>query len=425
MENNKSFLDRPIISIRGWHIQLLQYLFCLGLILSMNTVFWVNDNHHYKDAILIVMYGSLFFLFMISIWNLSIKRQFKAGVTLKFISFVILTGILVIYNLAHGTIGKLDSIRMTFFLFATLFTLYDWQLIGILKDFWKRFVNLAIVFSIISVSLWLLSILGKSATGVTTINWGNDSAVDSLFGLQFFPQGSVLFFGHYLIRNTGMFAEAPMYAFVLSIALIINLFVLNNKINNFSSVILMITLVSTTSTTGVLIVVLAIFIKVFMGLSRWWRLLWAILIPVVGLIVYFVVSQKIQNMGGSVSDRLDDIQAGYQAWKLAPFLGNGINNSFAIKQFMAPYRLFVGGNDGFSSGLMEILAVGGIFLFVLWVIVPFFEFAKRNIKHSIVVVLVLVLLMVTIVDQTYLFTCLIAYFLSVGILDNNLSKETA
>lgn len=424
MENKKYFLDRPIISIRGWHIQLLQYLFCLGLFLSTNTVFWVNTNHHYKDAILIIMYGSLLFLFMISMWNLSRKRQFEIDVILKFILFTILTGILVIYNLAHGTVGKLGSLRMTFFLFATLFTFYEWYVQGILKTFWERFVNLVIIFSIISVLLWLLSIMGKSATGMTTINWGNDSTIGSLFGLQFFPQGSVIFFGRSLIRNTGIFAEAPMYAFVLSLALIINLFILNKRIRSFSSLVLMFTLISTTSTTGVLIVVLSIFIRTLMRLPRWWRLLWLILVPVVGLIIYFVVSQKIQNMGNSVSDRLDDIQAGYHAWKLAPFWGNGLNNLLAIKQFMAPYRLLVGGNDGFSSGIMEILASGGISLFVLWVIVPFYDFAKGNLKQSIVATLILVLLMVTIIDQTYLFTCLIAYFFIAGILGKNSFKET-
>lgn len=78
----------------------------------------------------------------------------------------------------------------------------------------------------------------------------------------------------------------------------------------------MFTLISTTSTPGVLIVVLSIFIRTLMGVSGWWRLLWLILVPFVGLVIYFVVSQKIQNMGYSVSDRLDDIQAGYHAWEL-------------------------------------------------------------------------------------------------------------
>lgn len=424
MDNNKSFLDRPIISSNGWYISLQQYIFCLGLLLSTNTVFWVNSNHHYKDIILIILYGSLLLGGTISIWNLSIKKQFKVNITLKVILFVILTSILVIYNVTHETVGNLDSLRMTFFLFVVLFTFYEWYVQGIIKAFWKRFVNLVIIFSMISVILWLLSIMGKSATGMTTINWGNDSAIGSLFGLQFFPQGSVIFLGRSLIRNTGIFAEAPMYAFVLSLALIINLFILNKRIRSFSSLVLMFTLISTTSTTGVLIVILSIFIRTLMRLPRWWRLLWLILVPVVGLIIYFVVSQKIQNMGNSVSDRLDDIQAGYHAWKLAPFLGNGLNNSLAIKQFMAPYRLLVGGNDGFSSGIMEILASGGISLFVLWVIVPFYDFAKGNLKQSIVAALILVLLMVTIIDQTYLFTCLIAYFFIAGILGKNSFKET-
>lgn len=91
---------------------------------------------------------------------------------------------------------------------------------------------------------------------------------------------------------------------------------------------------------------------------------------------------------------------------------------------MAPYRLSVAGNDGISSGIMEMLAGDGIFLFVLWVIVPFYDFAKGNINRSSVAVLILVLLMVTIIDQTYLFTCLITYFLSVGILGKDSFKET-
>lgn len=41
---------------------------------------------------------------------------------------------------------------------------------------------------------------------------------------------------------------------------------------------------------------------------------------------------------------------------------------------MAPHRLSVGGNDGFSSGIMEMLAGS---LFVLWVIVPLYDFAKE------------------------------------------------
>jgi hypothetical protein len=124
-------------------------------------------------------------------------------------------------------------------------------------------------------------------------------------------------------------------------------------------------------------------------------------------------------MSGSVNIRLDDIQAGYHAWLQKPLLGNGFDNTYSIKLFMNPMRLGLNGNDGNSSGMMSMLARGGLVLTSILFFIPSLLFAKKNLRSLLFVICFGIMFFVSIVDRTYLFLFIVLYMYATVFNDNN------
>lgn len=412
MKNKLSSRDKKTTNIRGWQVQLIEYLFTLSLVFSLNSVYWTNSNKHFQYFIISLIYSCLLLLFVFSLWKLVKKHQ----MTISFIRLVYFYStflfIFVIINFNREMIGKIEIIKFLVFFLLLLFVLFDRVTNNEIDGFWVKIVKISTILALLSLILWIAAIIGVKPDINIDITWGQEQSVPGLYGLQFFSQGKVNFLGITVLRNTGLFSEAPMYAFVLAISLALHLFILKRKLNSATSVILVMALISTTSTTGVLIVIVCVVIKIFMDQPILGKLICISTIPIWLVLIYYILSSKFQDMSSSVNYRLDDIQAGYHAWKLSPIFGNGLDNIEAIQQFMQPYRLLLGGNAGFSSGIMNILSGGGIFYFFILVAFPFIKFFFHNSLHDkIFCLIVLLLLTVTIVDGTYLFMVLAAYFL--------------
>ena len=395
-----------------WYMSLLEYIFMFSLLLTVNSIYWTSTNSMYSHLILLLILGTGLTL---SIYSLKKMRFLQTRIMWMLLIYYLIMIPLLLYNHSLGYAGTDTFIRILLFPAIIIFYI-DYDTIKYKNNILHKIVNVGVFLSIVSLFFWILKILGMNYNSSIQTGWGGIREVSGLFRLQFFPQGSVNFLGFSMLRNSGIYSEAPMFSYVLSTSLITNLFLEpESKKNNRKTIILIITLITTTSTTGLLIIIVSLLLKLYLRVPNSGKILVVLVIPMAIYVVEFVVSSKLESMGGSVNIRLDDIRAGFEAWKQKPFLGNGFDNSYSIKLFMDQARLGLYGNDGNSSGLMSMLARGGVVLSMLFFFIPIILFSKKSVRNFSFGVCFGLMFLVSIVDGTYFFIFMILWMYSVSI----------
>lgn len=398
-------------------INLFEYLLAVLLILTCNTVFFRTPNTHLFRVIQI---SCLVFLFVTMLLvNLLMLKNKKLLQRYPLI-IIIYSGLFLVFMFFNNIQSPLNKVyAITTFLFVPLCALlyfganfYN----GRQKILLFKIETIISVLAVYSLVMWLigpeLHILRR--TGYYPISWGGIRGIPSYSDIFFAAQGSIKFLGISLTRNTGIFCEAPMFAFVLDIGFLIQLFIRKNM--NIRIIVLGATLISTTSTTGVIVAIIAIGLKFLTGewLKNHFSKIYKYLIPflivmIIGISAYLI--QKKMSMN-SYSLRMDDFVAGFQAWIKHPIIGNGVNNYAAITKYMQSSRLHIATDSGFSSGLMRVVAGGGISLFLFYVMPTIIYTVKHRWFHKNLLffsVMLLGVLSFLIIDNTYLFIVLIAW----------------
>lgn len=214
-----------------------------------------------------------------------------------------------------------------------------------------------------------------------------------------------------------------MYSFVLSVALLINVFI--EKKFNAVTIILILTIFTTGSTTGVLIsiLILAILFSRRLIRSKYKKVFLPLIVFIIllGVLISIIVTVlKFQQGSGSVSVRLDDFRAGYITWTEHPFFGSGLSNNMAIIKNMNTARWFyVGhiGNTGFSSGFMEYLAGGGLFFLIFYCIYPILGstiiFSKDKNSKFLFSIGIFFLILISLINNLFLFIFLLSWMWSI------------
>ncbi|KID42291.1 hypothetical protein [Fructilactobacillus fructivorans] len=421
------------INNQQW-FKIVNYVFIFFLVLSCKSVFWVSTFPAFK----IVKVGAFFLPLLIVLgyafyYRDTVVEQFKK-IMMPLIIFIVFISVFLIFNFL---IYHYSLPRIGFFCLYLPIILYLYSCIVIHKkqDVIVYFINIVSFLSVISLFFWLLSEFDIPTNTEFVAQWGHDIKVPGYLIFQFIPQGAVPFLGINIVRNTGLFIEAPMFSFVLSSAIIFSLFLCPDlKQRKSKLLILYVTIITTTSTTGIIISLLSLVIYIFAvewkkivkNVSRIDRYaIGLVLIAFAGCFAGFAISSKMQSMKGSTTVRSNDIMAGFHAFMLHPIIGNGIGNFDILKKFMLASRLKQGGNDGFSAGLMQVLAYGGIALLLVYLVPLIFSIIKRDLNTTIVSSLLLVLLFFTIVNEVELYFFLSIYLVSylylTGGKQNNLS----
>jgi O-antigen ligase len=144
-----------------------------------------------------------------------------------------------------------------------------------------------------------------------------------------------------------------------------NELLIQDKLNWKRCAVLAVAVISTLSTTGCTVLIIAVGLRYIFTKSKTKGAisLKLLLLPttvVVALVALnFLLEQKLGT--GSGSTRVDDFVAGYKAWLDAPLFGNGYGNTASYVRYMSSFRR---NNIGFSNSLMQVLAYGGIYLFL-------------------------------------------------------------
>lgn len=343
----------------------IEYLVALLLILECNTVY---SNSLYPGGIYSIgTFGLTLFL-----CYKNLKSKIDNVEYVKTISFFILyfIGIVLLFFYCNP-ISRISYISK-FILLVPLFIYYFATIPNVRNKFNLLYAisNIMLIEAIISIIFFTLGTCFGiiSSTHSISINWGNLTLVPSWYNLYFEPQ---------LFRNSGIFVEAPMHNFCLTIAFLTEVF-LKEKKSKFKITIFVIAILTSLSTTGQLAIIGTIGIRLLTNKKRLKNISLKLKILIsflsIGLIIlmYYVVDYILEMKAetGSYEIRQDFMKKGYEIWLSNPITGCGYGTNSA----------------GSSNSIVVLLAEGGIIMFLLYfmsfIIIPFLYW-KQNVNKDL------------------------------------------
>lgn len=276
-----------------------------------------------------------------------------------------------------------------------------------LFDFLNTFVKIILIFAIVSLIFWAFGSILKVVhpTNVVINNWNGGRPTPSYFNLYFETQG-IHFFGTTITRNSGIFAEAPMWSLMLSSAFIIQELFLENSIKRLS--LLTLTILTTVSTTGIFVIGILLIYRVLMLKKSLFKYVSLITIPIVIYALLQVWEEKSDSISASI--RFDDYIAGFLAWRANFFFGSGL--TLGLKAIESNMNTLIRTNLGYSNSLFVILAQGGVILgiFYLYPVISVLIKKGVSIDTKMFALLFIILLFTAIFIDTPLFILFIGIF---------------
>lgn len=275
--------------------------------------------------------------------------------------------------------------------------------------------NIMFYISIVSLFFYIsgsiLNIIKE--TNTVNITFGFTREIKSYCMLYFEPQYTIVL-NKYIIRNCGIFAEAPMFIIPLLISFSYELMIKKER-RKLNIVVLLLTIITTMSTTGIVIAIVLLIIELLRKIIKKYnvnkkKIINAIIVVgCIGIILCgFVISDKLKSPSFSI--RLDDYIASFRAWLDNPILGNGYQNYEAVNKYISVEREA----GGQSSSLSNLLVEGGLWEIAIY-IVPFYILLKKYIKdknvNNIIFLAVLFLIFLTTI---FTYSMMSIYIISYG-----------
>jgi O-antigen ligase len=340
--------------------KIFEYIEVILLILTCSSVYYLTEykNYHLVEILIVVSFLNL----IISIIGKTPKKeQITKIIVFCFFYYIIMLLFIVVNYSNLSNFIKLFLILLP--IFYCQYKIYDNN--ECIKKILFKIPKVMTILAIISLVFYFIGSLANiiKPNGVITVFWGKLRTFPSYYGLHFNTQ-IISFLGNNIIRNTGLFPEAPMFSLNLTIALAIELFLVKEK-SKYRCMILAFTNFTTLSTTGIMAVCFMIIIKYLLTNrnSRIYAFSKLLIFPIVAItlisISYYFLNDKMQS--SSYDYRSDDYRAAYMAWLDHPIFGNGYNDATSIENYMSFSR-------GVSNSFMVILAEGGTYLFVIYLI---------------------------------------------------------
>lgn len=245
--------------------------------------------------------------------------------------------------------------------------------------YWIALKQIVVFFAVLSLFFYVGgTVLGIiPPTRIATFEWSYTRTCRSFFDLYFEAQHLKTGAG-FIQRNTGIFTEAPMYSFVLTLALGVELFLEQHR-RKLTCFILVATMLTTLSTTGYLSAILLFVLLYAQKTLKSNRLtVKKIILLMAGLAGVMVALSVIENKGStesgtaSMSVRMDHLLSCLRAFCHSPLVGVGFSNQDAVLRF-SEYE------QGMSVGLPYLMATGGIVL-TMTLLLPFALHLKKAFK---------------------------------------------
>ena len=348
-----------------------EYLWVAYIILNGNSIYHSNAtrNLYLLETILVLT-------FLLLVMNLTFYKcnPSKSGVlgAVIIMAYTAVYFCVMEYKMSASVFLELFIVGapMLYLLFSELY-----RHGRLLKLLWK-FSDLMCILAVVSLFFWFFGeVFGIiRPNGYVNISWGNFDVVEGYYGIHFAFQRDTTFFpGQDLMRNSGIFSEAPMYNLWLNIAIAIELF-LKPKASKPRVVILAVTVCTTLSVTGILFLVLCVFLFALSHIREMNRvqtcimiLMALVVIPVLAVVVYQSMTLKVDT--DSYVMRISDYIGGVELWMDNPFFGAGFGNLLAFKPYV--YTPFTVSAAGFSNSIIAVLGTGGAWMALLYYIPHF------------------------------------------------------
>lgn len=345
-----------------------EYLIALCLVLDINTVWLRKDNlgdnfFTYVAIALIIIY-----IFMATKGILKRKDIYILLGVIIYVTVMVLNK-LSVYYLVRGIIEI--GLGFPLILFALKYNVDSRR-----KPFLQKISDIVLFVASVSLVFYITGSVLDLMPGETTatFSWGGKQIVPAYFNIYFESVKPVYFLrsiiGQKIVRNCACFLEPPMFAYVLCLSLGYEM-LCKFKISVFRIIILMVTIVTSGSSTGVgtlmLVVTLYSLINT-LGKNKKsiWRIIGFIVMPSVLFVMIYVMNylleDKMTNMIGSYNIRGDDLSACWNAFLSSPIWGIGIynNNPIYSRFSSAVFRP----TNGLSTGLLILLAQTGITMII-------------------------------------------------------------
>lgn len=391
--------------------KIFDYLLITIILISTNSIY-VNSGYKLTPLLLAIVGIS----FLIKLVTIKLPSNYLKKIFFIFGTyyFVIITLVLLHFEFVQ--------IVYYFLLFPFIILLILMESYGnSLGRFLDKFIQVILVMVTISLFFWFFGSILKiiSPTDYVLNAWSDGIITPSYYNIYFETQ-VVSFLGNHFIRNSGVYAEGPMWNLMLSLALMIQTLLLPK--NNKREFLLILTIFTVASTTGIIIVGVLLIYKVLIYLKGLQKFISFTTLP----LIFFGLIQVIDDKANSTSSniRLDDFFAGISAWKDSILFGSGFSNGLKVME--SYMTTSIRPNMGNSDSLVLILAQGGIFLGALYFF-PMLKilFSKKcSLNLKIFTVLFFVILVTSIFVDTPLFALMIAIFYA-WVLENPYPKVNA
>lgn len=267
---------------------------------------------------------------------------------------------------------QMDLAVLQFLLPLLLFAFYETIRKEMGEDFQllHRISSVVQVIAVVSLFIYVFgTLLDVLPSQTTSYYWGGNRTCVSYFDIYFEAQQSYYIIDG-MVRNCGCFTEAPMYSFVLCIALMVELF-LREESRRGRVILLMATILTTLTMGGILVGGCMLLYKwiisykevedalkvFFKGLTQF-----LLGLGVVFMAAWMVSAKSSYGLGVATSYglRMDDLNACLTALWEKPLAGWGYRNMEAIWSRMGSFRNEF--QTGLSTGLGVLLAQGGLLL---------------------------------------------------------------
>ncbi len=356
--------------MRNFFVNILEYVLVSIILIEFNTPYLILPSVQF-----VIRFVPLLLLLVL------ILLKYKYIKFDGLFILIIVGSILPLINVQSDSMFRYVRFYMLFFPFS-----YIYLKAGLresLKAAYSLLFKLSsvvLILSVISLFFWLfgttLNFIQSTAT--FPYEWDNvRDYISSYYGLYFETQQTQIL-GVELVRNSGIFCEAPMYNMILCIVLSIELY-LREKKSILRILILSLTIISTFTTTGQFFLMINIFFLLYRGLNKYMKVILLVMMPLVIVGFYMVISllltDKRQTIEGenSVNSREKDIEL---------CIKNGLENPVLGKSLF--YKMDDHGDSyfGYSNSIFTLFAHGGVYTILLYVIslliVPLLYYIKTH-----------------------------------------------
>lgn len=369
---NNKIMSKKKISIQT----VVEYIVAALIVLDGNSVYRHNIIHNYHFAFLSGI--AILILYLIVGEGKIEKRK-----TLWAIIIEIWTGIYLLFSYSTIDLENFISLFMigvpATFLLASMYNKK-----GEPFRLLYRIETVVLFLAVISVILWLcgsvLGILQHSCS--IQVNWGREKTIYGYFGVQYETAIDTTF-GLKGYRNSGIFTEAPMFNLWLCFALAIELF-LKDKTILKKVIILVVAILTTISSTGFVVATLCFLMKYWQTIKQMKKqikimMLVSLAVGVPFVIYYAVKLFQVKSDTLSFAIRLQDYSAGVIVWEQHPLFGSGFGNLAHLYNYTYTYMQGLE-SMGYSNSVMGLLATGGIWMFLLYVLGILGLLRKKKVK---------------------------------------------